>query len=144
MAVEISSEFSLVAVIAVATFLANLYMMSGVVKARKKYGIQYPTLYALESDNKEAKLFNCVQRGHQNFLEIVPFFLTLLVLAGLQHPRIAAITGCVFLGGRVAYFNGYATGEPKKRMRGATLGYACIVVLSGCCISFAVQQLFSS
>ncbi|KAJ6861639.1 hypothetical protein NC651_037648 [Populus alba x Populus x berolinensis] len=30
-------------------------------KARKKYNVSYPTLYAIESENKDANLFNCVQ-----------------------------------------------------------------------------------
>ncbi|KAB5531718.1 hypothetical protein DKX38_018388 [Salix brachista] len=32
-------------------------------KARKKYNVPYPTLYAVKSENKEAKLFNCVQNA---------------------------------------------------------------------------------
>jgi glutathione S-transferase len=34
-------------------------------------------MYAEQSD-KNAKAFNCVQRAHQNLLENMPFFLTLL------------------------------------------------------------------
>ncbi|KAJ6752697.1 MICROSOMAL GLUTATHIONE S-TRANSFERASE [Salix koriyanagi] len=43
-------------------------------KARKKYNVPYPTLSAIESENKDAKPFNCVQRGHQNSLELMPVF----------------------------------------------------------------------
>ncbi|KAF9594112.1 hypothetical protein IFM89_027430, partial [Coptis chinensis] len=30
------------------------------------YKVPYPTLYASERDNKDVKLFNCIQKGHQN------------------------------------------------------------------------------
>lgn len=38
-------------------------------------------MYA-ESDNKNAKAFNCVQRAHQNVLENIPIFLVLLFTSG--------------------------------------------------------------
>jgi hypothetical protein len=52
-----------------------------------RYGVQYPNLYASKEnceDEKSIRLFNCVQRGHQHSLEVLPTFLTLLVLAGLE------------------------------------------------------------
>ncbi|CAM6097234.1 unnamed protein product [Calypogeia fissa] len=142
MGLDVSKEFSLVGLVVAAAVVANLYMMFGVVGARKKYGVHYPTLYALETDNKEAKIFNCVQRGHQNYLEIVPFFFAALLVAGLQHPRIATAAGILFVVARIIYFNDYSTGVPKKRERGAALGYMCVMVLIVCCISFTVHQLF--
>jgi hypothetical protein len=50
--------------------------------ARKKYGVTYPTMYAVpgvapEGISKEnANNFNCVQRAHQNMLEQWPQLLT--------------------------------------------------------------------
>ena len=40
--------------------------------ARKKYGVEYPAMYAVEGKEMkkaDADVFNCVQRGHQNILE---------------------------------------------------------------------------
>ncbi|KAI4321223.1 hypothetical protein MLD38_034628 [Melastoma candidum] len=54
-----------------------------------RYNVFYPNLYASESDNKDANLFNCIQRGHQNSLEMMPLFF---------------------------YFKGYATGDPQNRL----------------------------
>ena len=39
-----------------------IYMPYGVGKARKRFGVKYPALYAPES-NEHGKEFNCVQRG---------------------------------------------------------------------------------
>ncbi|CBI21716.3 hypothetical protein VitviT2T_030641 [Vitis vinifera] len=51
------------------------------------------SIYALESKNKNAKLFNCVQRGHQNSVEMMPIFFMLMILGGIRYP-----VACVDLG----------------------------------------------
>lgn len=40
-----------------------------VMGARKKFNVKFPDLYA-SKDNPDAEAFNCVQRGHQNTLEV--------------------------------------------------------------------------
>lgn len=113
----------------------------GVVKARKKYGVKYPDLYASEGDGltKEAAFkFNCVQRGHQNCLENLPSFLSLLLTAGLPYPRSASIAGVIYLAGRWMYFRGYSTGDPKKRMQGS-IQYIGLFSLLGMVIRCAIQ-----
>ena len=62
------------------------------------------------------------QRGHQNTLEQLPVFFALLILGGLKTPLLAATLGALFVVGRVLYFLGYSTGDPKKRMRGGWVG----------------------
>lgn len=44
-------------------------------------------MYA-DKDNKNAKAFNCVQRGHQNVLENIPIFLVLLFTSACVPPRL--------------------------------------------------------
>ena len=54
---------------------SNSYLSGCVVMARLRYGVKLPNLYAnkdTKDNNKNAVLFNCIQRGHQNFLEAFP------------------------------------------------------------------------
>ena len=55
-------------------FNVGSYLSGCVVCARLEYNVKLPNLYAQKSENKHAVLFNCVQRGHQNFLEGLPVF----------------------------------------------------------------------
>jgi len=102
--------------------------------ARKEHNVEYPAMY---SDNK---IFNCVQRAHQNTLENLPQFMFLLTMAGFSHPRVAAAAGWVWIAGRIVYGIGYSTGLPAKRSRGA-FGYLGLLTLLGCSIHTAVQSI---
>lgn len=90
-------------------------------------------VYAEKSEaEKEPKknVFNCTQRAHQNTLEMLPIYNTLLLVGGLKYPEISAAAGAVFLLGRIAFVSGYTTGDPAKRMRGA-FGYLGLITLLG-------------
>ncbi|PIA63805.1 hypothetical protein AQUCO_00201261v1, partial [Aquilegia coerulea] len=114
---KIPDEYGCVVLVLVLYCFLNFYMAFQVGAARKKYKVFYPTLYALESENKDAKLFNCVQRGHQNSLEMMPMFFLMLSLGGLQHPIIASALGFLYTVGRFFYFKGYSTGNPQNRLK---------------------------
>ena len=62
------------------------------VKARKEYGVEYPWLYAPES-NKHHKEFNSAQRAHQNTLESYSLVMLQMCLCGLVYPITSAICG---------------------------------------------------
>ncbi|KAI6691366.1 hypothetical protein NL676_028194 [Syzygium grande] len=79
-------EYGYVALVLVLYCLLNFWMAAQVGMARKKYQVFYPTLYASESENKNANLFNCVQRGHQNSLELMPMFFMLIMVGGAETP----------------------------------------------------------
>lgn len=121
------------------TFVASIFMLiwKGVQvgKARKKFGVEYPTMYHPTNDT-----FNCYQRAHQNTLEVYPYFLALLFLAGIEMPLVTAIAGVVWIAGRVAYALGYYSGDPKKRMRGA-FGYLGLLTLLGLTIKLGLRLL---
>ena len=50
----------------------NSYLTGCVAVARLDYNVKLPNLYANKAENKNAVLFNCIQRGHQNFMESFP------------------------------------------------------------------------
>ncbi|KAL4196863.1 hypothetical protein AMTRI_Chr04g248370 [Amborella trichopoda] len=127
MAVQSPKEYGFVVLVFLFYVFCNLWMSFQVGKARKRYKVFYPTLYAVESENKDAKLFNCVQRGHQNSLEMMPIFFVLLLLGGLRHPLIASGLGLFYTVARYFYFKGYATGVPENRLK---IGYSFSLSLS--------------
>eukprot|EP00047_Mylnosiga_fluctuans_P003958 m.231952 g.231952 ORF g.231952 m.231952 type:complete len:149 (-) comp12282_c0_seq1:40-486(-) len=131
---KIDPEYGYVVLTATATAFVFTWMGFRVGGARKKYGVQYPKLYADASDcggkQQDINTFNCIQRAHQNSLENLPQFLALLVFGGANYPAIAALAGVIYLAGRVAYVLGYSTGDPKKRNWGA-FGYIGLLTLVG-------------
>ncbi|KAH7533257.1 hypothetical protein FEM48_Zijuj04G0111400 [Ziziphus jujuba var. spinosa] len=150
-------EYGYVALVLVAYCFLNFWMAFQVGKARKRYfsfrffiflfflffgyKVFYPTLYASESENKDAKIFNCVQRGHQNSLEMMPMFFVLMVLGGLRHPCATSALGILYVVSRFFYFKGYSTGDPQKRLTLGKYGFLAIFGLMGCAISFGVSLL---
>jgi glutathione S-transferase len=125
-------DFGFVCIGIGATLIANVYLSVSVSKARKKYGIQYPKLYADVSDidekgkcktQKDVEKFNCVQRGHQNTLETLAVVQLLGVLNGLAFPRFSATCLGLYAVGRILYGRGYAANGPKGRFTGAILSH---------------------
>jgi glutathione S-transferase len=111
------------------------WMALSVGMARKRFGIEYPNLYAIPGISKRARnpeyktlleaipdedcnAFNCYQRAHQNTLENYPEFLVLLLVGGLQYPLIASVSGLFWNVGKILYAVGYQTGGPKGRFIG--------------------------
>jgi len=120
-------------------------------QARTKYGIPYPTAYAVPGSERyydpsmkpenpttkfddyiqseEAHGFNLVQRGHQNTIENAPFFLALLI-AAWPFPLAAGLAGLVYLVGRALYMYGYMQ-DVKSRLYGAICIYPALLTLMG-------------
>ena len=114
------------------SFFMNTYLTINVVNARKKYGVDYPALYA-PPGHKYEKEFNSVQRAHQNTLEGYSFVMLTMCVNGLVYPVTSAICGGLYIVGRIMYGYGYATGGPKGRMFGGIfshLGDMPLVVIS--------------
>ncbi|KAG6497529.1 hypothetical protein ZIOFF_045430 [Zingiber officinale] len=72
---EITNDYGYVVLVLVLYIFFNFWMAIQVGKARRKYKVSYPTLYAIESENKDAKLFNCIQvRGFLQYDFFCPLF----------------------------------------------------------------------
>ncbi|KAJ8479280.1 hypothetical protein OPV22_023007 [Ensete ventricosum] len=138
---EIPSEYGYVVVVLVLYMFFNLWMSFQVGKARKKYKVFYPTLYAAESENKDAKLFNCVQRGHQNSLEMMPVFFATLLVGGLQYPLIAAGLGAFYTVARFFYFKGYSSGVPENRLKIGGLNFLALFGLKILTAAFGISLI---
>nr|XP_033809620.1 microsomal glutathione S-transferase 3-like [Geotrypetes seraphini] len=112
-----------------------LYLIINVRAARKKYNIKYPQMYS-DKDN----IFNCIQRAHQNTLEVYPTWLVFQLISGFAFPVAASVLGAIWVTSRFTYAWGYYTGDPAKRMRGVYgyIGFYGVIILS---ITAALQLL---
>lgn len=119
-----------------------MYMAFVVIKARKKFSVKYPQMYADES-NKNAAEFNCIQRAHQNSLENLASFYAFLGLAGFRYPISGAVAGAAYLLGRIAYFMGYCGGGPQGRHRGGFLHLGMFALVGMVC-RWSVELLRSA
>ncbi|CAM9792751.1 unnamed protein product [Ectocarpus sp. 12 AP-2014] len=135
--IELTPAHGLPMAVAICSVFVTTWAGFGVAKARKKYEIKYPQMYAEQSD-ANAVVFNCYQRAHQNVLENYPSFLLLLGLAAINRPIVAGVAGAIRLAGFVAYVIGYRTGNPEKRHKGA-FGYIGLITMLGCAIESAVK-----
>ncbi|XP_047310027.1 microsomal glutathione S-transferase 3-like [Impatiens glandulifera] len=136
-------EFGYVVLAIVHYCFLNFWMARQVGKARQKYKVFYPTLYASEAENKDAKLFNCVQRGHQSSLEMMPMFFILTTLAGIRHPFVAASLGFIYTITRYFFFIGYSTGDPQKRLSIGKFGFLALMGLMVCSISCGIRFILA-
>ncbi|KAF8435834.1 hypothetical protein L210DRAFT_3484299 [Boletus edulis BED1] len=93
---------------------------------RSSSGIKYPQLYAEKAEaqaSREAHLFNCAQRAHQNTLEHMPAILITTLVSGVKYPVLAASACAFWAFTRVLYTIGYTSGDAAKRnSRGGFLG----------------------
>ena len=73
--------------------------------------------------HKNKKEFDCVQRAHQNTLEVAPSVASCTMMVGLMHPITSAALCGIWSLGRVVYVLGYGTGNPANRSTGGLIAH---------------------
>merc|ERR1712062_408663 len=94
----LQSNYGLVGLSMIFNLYILMYLGIQVGKARKKYGVDYPNMYADPAhckDPKMANIFNCIQRAHQNSIEQQPTFLTTVALCSMKYPLVAGVSAFV-------------------------------------------------
>ncbi|KAF9021025.1 membrane-associated proteins in eicosanoid and glutathione metabolism [Hymenopellis radicata] len=123
--IVLSDEYKWVALALFSTqiMLAAQTMVVG--KKRKLAKIKYPQLYAEKAEaeaSRDAYIFNCAQRAHQNTLEVITPVITATILTSVYYP-IAAAVGCgLFVVGRAFYTKGYLAGPDSRVKKGGFIG----------------------
>lgn len=100
--------------------------------SRKAAKIKAPKAYADSGDMEKAVdkqhaqamyMFNCKQRAHYNYLEMLPATALSLLIAGVQYPMASTYLGIGWIIGRIIYALGY-TNAAKEHGSGRVLGFA--------------------
>eukprot|EP00922_Rhytidocystis_sp_ex-Travisia-forbesii_P071826 GHVS01107181.1.p1 GENE.GHVS01107181.1~~GHVS01107181.1.p1 ORF type:complete len:179 (-),score=2.40 GHVS01107181.1:208-744(-) len=145
--VGISSEYAYCVLDILLCYLLMMFLTFNVVRARKRFGVDYPDLYATKGvthrsapedeftiDSRPLLLsdadcdhYNCYQRAHQNTLELFPAVASSILLGGLAHPIWAAAGGLIWIISRICHALGYYTGKPINRIWGI-YGYVGLIV----------------
>lgn len=87
--------------------------------SRRRLNKPYPIVCDPPAAKGEPQsLFNCYVRAQLNIIENLPTHLCLLAMSSLTTPVASAAAGVLYTASRAAYFSGYVTGDPAKRMRG--------------------------
>nr|APH81358.1 microsomal GST 3 [Tigriopus kingsejongensis] len=135
---QVPAEYGYVILVGAASSAMVMWKAIRVGQARKKHEVKYPVMYS--SENGGDNVFNCVQRAHQNTLEVYPQFLFFLATGGLSCPKFCAGAGLLWILGRIVYGLGYSTGKPEKRVQGA-FGYLGYFGLFGCSIYTGLKMV---
>ncbi len=120
--ITIDKDFAWVVLVIGLSHFMNFYLTYLVVKARKQYGVEYPTLY-LPPEHKDAFNYNSAQRAHQNTLEMWSSVQVMMIITGLAYPIVSAVLGAVWVLGRFIYGFSYSSGGPEKRMIGGFVSH---------------------
>jgi len=150
-------EFGYVVVVILFAIIENAVFGFMVGKARKKFHVPAPTMYAvpgirfipsqqtqeelafLNLDDEQVEEFNRYQRAHQNNLEQLPQFFVLMIIGGLSFPIVTTVAGFVWLIGRALYAYGYYKSSKGRRI--GSVYHIGEIMLLGVAVAFAVNLL---
>jgi glutathione S-transferase len=107
--IQVPSAYGLVlAANIVGLLFTNGYLGAKVMAAREKFNVPYPNMYATPGYHKEADAFNRVQRGHQNYFELLLLFTICNLTGGLKYPLVNVGAVVLFSLGSILYQAGYS------------------------------------
>lgn len=125
--------------------VTSVYMGGTVMKAREKYDVPYPNLYATPGYHKEADAFNRVQRGHQNMFELMSTFSLMTLIGGLKYPIACSVYSTLYNVGSVLFQKGYSDTTldvaNARHEKGGTIKYIGIFGAMGSAISVAGSMI---
>lgn len=125
-------------------FILSTYLGVVVMKARTKYNVPYPNLYATPGLHKEADAFNRYQRGHQAILESLSPYIILSLIGGLQYPITVTIFNIIHIIGCILFQIGYGDTtldvKDARYQKGGSIKWLsmfgvmyCTIIYSGKC-----------
>ena len=119
---ELMSEHGLAIAVLLALWVQQQVIFAiKVTLARKKVGIEAPTLYPRDSEFKAKNLtsaqvdeYMCAQRVHQNNVEFLTAFFPVMLIAMVANPTSNAYAGAVIWLGRMVTALGYWSGANTR------------------------------
>jgi glutathione S-transferase len=125
----------------------SFFLSTMVMKARKKFKVEYPNLYATPGFHKNADDFNRVQRGHQHMLESLSDFRAVSFIGGLGYPTICATFGAVYSLGNILYMLGYSDTKldvkTARLKKGGPILMVALLVNLACAVKFTISVITS-
>ena len=138
--IELTTEHGkCIAILVLLWIQQQLVFVIAVALARKKSGIQPPTLYPRDSEIKKLNLsdkdvdsYMCTQRVHQNNVEFLTCYFPIMMIAMIDYPTKTFYASVVVLLGRMVTALGYYQGAGKRVAGGwFHLGEWYVVYLAG-------------
>ncbi|KAI9502418.1 Microsomal glutathione S-transferase 3 [Coemansia spiralis] len=125
MTIVIGSNFGYTVFAAVGIVAQCFLAANRVGHARRKYDVKYPDngggRYSDKLNDADWVAFNNIKRASDNYLEQIGMVLTMLTMAGLFQPKLAASLGALYIVGRFGYSEGYIRAGVKGRVYGAAV-----------------------
>ncbi|KAI9292524.1 hypothetical protein K502DRAFT_367535 [Neoconidiobolus thromboides FSU 785] len=124
-ALSLSPEHGYVLLTSAAVSVQCFLSAAAVSSLRKKFNVPYPDSgdgrHAAKLSDEQWEQFHNAQRAHRNYTEQVGVTQSLLLAAGILHPKVATGLGLAYIAGRQLYYHGYVNQGPSGRVYGVLL-----------------------
>ncbi|PIA14224.1 hypothetical protein COEREDRAFT_82895 [Coemansia reversa NRRL 1564] len=125
MAIVIGANFGYCVLAAVGISFQCIMAGSAVAAARKKYNVNFPDngggRFSDKLSDEDWVKFNNIKRVSDNYSEQVGIVLSMLIMAGLFQPKLAASLGATYIFGRFLFGRGYISKGPEGRKIGYSI-----------------------